>query len=44
MPLALGGLFSARTTSSLAPALSATLVYVLMAIVLIVRPRGLFAQ
>jgi branched-chain amino acid transport system permease protein len=44
MPLALGGLFSARTTSSLAPALAATLVYVLMAIVLIVRPRGLFAQ
>jgi branched-chain amino acid transport system permease protein len=44
MPLALNGVISARTASSLAPALSATLVYLLMAVVLIVRPQGLFAR
>jgi branched-chain amino acid transport system permease protein len=44
MPLALNGVISARTASSLAPALSATLVYLLMAVVLIMRPRGLFAR
>lgn len=41
MPYLLSGAFSARTVSSLAPAISATLVYVLMAIVLMTRPQGL---
>ncbi|MBF9234852.1 branched-chain amino acid ABC transporter permease [Microvirga alba] len=44
MPLALSGIFSARAVSSFAPALSATLVYILMAVVLIMRPQGLFAR
>lgn len=41
MPYLLSGAFSARTVSSLAPAISATLVYVLMAVVLMTRPQGL---
>lgn len=44
IPSLLSGLLSARTVSSLAPALSATLVYLLMAAVLTTRPQGLFAK
>jgi branched-chain amino acid transport system permease protein len=44
MPLALSGVFHPRTVSSLAPALSATLIYVLMTSILISRPQGLFAR
>ena len=43
-PMILSGLLEPRTVSSVAPAVSATLIYVLMAAVLIARPGGLFAK
>ena len=43
-PMLLGGFLDPRTVASLAPAISATLVYVVMAAVLIARPQGLFAR
>jgi branched-chain amino acid transport system permease protein len=41
LPVLLASLASPQTVASLAPALSSMMIYVLMAIVLIVRPRGL---
>ncbi|WP_188076539.1 branched-chain amino acid ABC transporter permease [Aurantimonas sp.] len=43
-PVLMGGLFEPRTVASIAPSLSAVLIYVLMAAVLIARPQGLFAR
>lgn len=44
VPLLLSGVVGPRVVASLGPAVAATLVYLLMAIVLMWRPRGLFAQ
>jgi branched-chain amino acid transport system permease protein len=41
LPVALYSLATPQTVASLAPALSSMMIYVLMALVLIVRPRGL---
>lgn len=43
-PQLLSELLEPRLVSSIAPAISATLIYVLMAVVLIVRPNGLFER
>ncbi|MCE7029402.1 branched-chain amino acid ABC transporter permease [Jiella avicenniae] len=43
-PVLMGGFFEPRTVASVAPSLSAVLIYVLMAAVLIARPQGLFAR
>jgi branched-chain amino acid transport system permease protein len=43
-PFLLSGLLEPKTVSSIAPAVSATLIYVLMTAVLITRPQGLFAR
>ena len=43
-PMLLSGVFEPRTVASAAPAVSAILIYVLMAAVLIARPNGLFAR
>jgi branched-chain amino acid transport system permease protein len=43
LPSLLGKAFSAQVASDLGPALASMSVYVLMAVVLMVRPRGLFA-
>lgn len=43
-PVLMSGLFEPRTVASVAPAISAILIYVLMAAVLIARPNGVFAR
>lgn len=43
-PIILSGLLEPRTVSSVSPALSAIIIYIVMAVVLIARPSGLFAK
>lgn len=43
-PIILSGVFEPRTVSSVSPALSAIIIYVVMAAVLIARPSGLFSK
>jgi len=44
MPAVLAAFVSSRAAASFAPAFSATLVYILLAVVLVCRPQGLFAR
>ena len=44
LPMGLGLLFDARTTATLAPSISSVLIYLLMTLVLCLRPAGLFGR
>ncbi|MEM7068872.1 MAG: branched-chain amino acid ABC transporter permease [Pseudomonadota bacterium] len=43
-PIILSGLFETRTVASVSPAISAIIIYIVMAAVLIARPSGLFSK
>ena len=44
LPDLLRFIFSSRTASAVAPAISSMMIYLLMAVVLVIRPQGLFGR